>query len=85
MRERLPTLGLRAKLATAIALVAALAVGASFIAVYQGTGSRLRGQIDFGLRTQAAEWQQFSSGSQPSTPAALAGVARRFLASQRYH
>ncbi len=85
MRERLPALGLRAKLAIAIALVAALAVGASFMAVYQGVGSGLRGQIDKSLRTQAAEWQQFSSGSSLSTPSALGSVASRFLASQRYH
>jgi signal transduction histidine kinase len=83
--ERLRGVGLRAKLAAAIAIVAALALGVSFVAVYQGTSSRLRGQIDATLRTQAAEWRQFSAGSSTSTPAALRRVANRFLAAQRYH
>ena len=85
MRERLGSLGLRAKLASAVALVAALAIGASFLAVYQGTSARLRSQIDAGLLTQAAEWHQFTAGQSFSTPTALERVARRFLASQRYH
>ena len=88
MRERLfrlPAPGLRTKLAAAIALVAAVAIGASFPAVYSGTGSRLRAQIDASLHTQAAEWAQFSARSALTPPAALTRVARRFLANQRYH
>jgi len=85
VRERLGSLGLRAKLATAIAIVAAVAIGASFVAVYQVTGSRLRGQIDASLRTQAAEWQQFAAAGSLSTPAGVGRLARRFLAAQRYH
>lgn len=85
MRERLPPVGLRTKLTTAIAVVAALAVGASFAAVYSATGTRLRSQIDGSLRTQAAEWHQFAARSSPSTPAALQLAGRRFLASQAYH
>jgi two-component system OmpR family sensor kinase len=85
VRERLPAAGLRTKLAAAIALVAALAIGASFPAVYSGTGSRLRAQIDASLRTQSAEWAQFSTRSSLSTPAALTLVAQHFLANQRYH
>jgi two-component system, OmpR family, sensor kinase len=77
--------GLRTQLALAIALVTAVAVGASFLALYSGTGTRLRAQIDTQLTTQAAEWRQFTSRSDLSTPAALETTARRFLASQRYH
>ena len=58
---------------------------ASFLALYSGTTSRLRGQIDAQLRTQAAEWRQFTSRADLSTPAALERTARRFIASQRYH
>ena len=50
--------GLRPQLTLAIAGVTAIAVGASFLAVYADTGSRLRAQIDVQLRTQAAEWRQ---------------------------
>ncbi len=77
--------GLRAQLAAAIALVTALAVGASYLALYSGTGSRLRDQIDAQLRTQYAEWRQFTAAAHLSTPAALEHAARRFIAAQRYH
>ena len=63
----------------------AVAVGASFLALYSGTGARLRSQIDAQLRTQAGEWRQFTAGADLSTPAALERTARRFIAGQRYH
>jgi signal transduction histidine kinase len=85
VRERLPSLGLRARLAASIAVVAAVAVGASFVAVYGGTGSRLRALIDTSLRTQSAEWRQFSARASLSTPAAVTHAARHFLANQSYH
>ena len=77
--------GLRAELALAIALVTAIAVGASFLALYSGTGSRLRSQVDAQLRTQAAEWRQSSAGADLSTPQALEAAAQRFINAQRYH
>ena len=77
--------GLRAQLALAIALVTAVAVGASFLALYSGTGARLRSLIDAQLRTQAAEWHLFATPADRSTPAALETAAQRFIASQRYH
>ena len=73
------------ELALAIALVTAVAVGASFLALYSGTGSRLRGQIDAQLRTQAAEWRLLTAGKDLSTPAALERAAHAFIAGQRYH
>jgi signal transduction histidine kinase len=72
-------------LALAIALVTVLAVGASFIALYSGTTARLQAQIDAQLRTQFAEWRQFTAHSDLSTAAALEGAASRFIAAQRYH
>ncbi len=80
----LPT-GLRAQLALAISLVTALGIGVSFVALYNGTSARLRGQIDSQLRTQVAEWRQFTSNTDLSTSASLERAARRFIASQRYH
>lgn len=77
--------GLRAELALAIALVTALVVAASFVAIYSGTSSRLRAQIDVQLRTQAAEWRQFTAGADIATPAALQRTAQQFIAGQRYH
>ena len=85
MARRLLPSSLRAQLALSIAVVTALAVGASFLALYSGTTSRLRAQIDSQLRTQLSEWRQFTARADVSTPAALERTAAQFLAAQRYH
>jgi two-component system, OmpR family, sensor kinase len=84
IRRLLPS-GLRAQLALAITIVTGVAVGASFLALYSGTGARLRSQVDAQLRTQAAEWHQFTTGADLSTATALERTAKRFIANQRYH
>jgi signal transduction histidine kinase len=76
---------LRAELAVAIALVTAIGVGASFLALYSGTSSRLRAQLDAQLHTQAAEWRQATAAADLSTPRAVDATARRFISAQRYH
>ena len=85
MARRLLPGGLRAQLALAIALVTALAVGLSFLAVYRGTGARLRDRIDEDLTTQVAEWGQLRAGAELSTPDAVDRLAERFIDSQSYH
>ncbi len=82
--KRLPW-GLRSELTLAIAVITVLAVAGSFLALYSGTTSRLRGQIDSQLRIQESEWRAFSAHLALSTPAALEAAASRFLAAQRYH
>lgn len=84
VRRPLPG-GLRPQLAVAIAVATALGIGASFLAVYSVTGSRLRAQIDSELRTQVYEWRQSAAHADLSTPAALTHAARQFIAAQRYH
>jgi two-component system, OmpR family, sensor kinase len=76
---------LRAQLAVAIAVATAIGIGASFLAVYRVTGSRLRAQIDSELRTQVLEWQQFAAHADLSAPTPFARAARQFIAGQRYH
>jgi two-component system OmpR family sensor kinase len=76
---------LRAQLVLAIAVITVLAVGLGFLAVYRGTGARLRDRIDSDLTAQVAEWQQISGGSDLSTPGRVERVARRFIDSQSYH
>ena len=83
-RRLLPT-GLRAQLALAIALVTAVAVGASFLALYSGTGARLRSQIDSQLQDAGGGVAPVHRARRLSTPAALERTAQRFIASQRYH
>ena len=86
MTERLPHGGLRAQLTLAIAAVTLIAVGASFLALYGATGTRLRAQLDDQLRAQNAEWRQFvRAGAGAATPAVLERTAQRFIAAQGYH
>ena len=85
MARRLLPASLRSQLALAIALITALALGLTFVAVYRGTGSRLQDRIDEDLATQAAEWEQMRAGRDLSTPAAVEQAARSFIAAQRYH
>jgi two-component system OmpR family sensor kinase len=83
--DRLPHGGLRAQLAAAIAVITLVALGVSFVAVYDTTGSRLRSQLDAQLRIQGAEWRQFTAGADLSTPEALRAKAAQFIRAQRYH
>jgi two-component system OmpR family sensor kinase len=77
--------GLRAQLALAIAIVTALALALSFVAVYRGTGARLRERIDEDLITQVAEWDQLRAGTELATADDVERLARRFIDSQSYH
>jgi signal transduction histidine kinase len=77
--------GLRAQLAVAIALVTALAVGLSFVAVYRGTGARLRERIDEDLITQVSEWDRLRGGADLASPDDVERFAQRFIDSQSYH
>jgi signal transduction histidine kinase len=77
--------GLRAQLATAIALVTALALALSFLAVYRGTAARLRDRVDEDLITQASEWSRLVAEADLASSADLERFARRFIDSQSYH
>ncbi len=85
MARRLLPASLRSQLALAIALITALALGLTFVAVYRGTGGRLQDGIDQDLTTQASEWEQMRAGRDLATPAAVERTARSFIAAQRYH
>jgi two-component system OmpR family sensor kinase len=74
---------MRARLAAAISLVTIAALGGSFFALHQRTGSDLQGRIDSNLREQYAEFQQeLPRGI--SSAGELERAARSFIASQRY-
>jgi signal transduction histidine kinase len=83
--SRLPPASLRAQLTIAIAIVTVFAVGLSFLALYRGTGARLRDQIDSDLTTQLAEWDQLRAPAELATPGDLESFAREFIDSQDYH
>lgn len=85
MARRVLPASLRSQLALAIALITALALGLTFVAVYRGTGSQLQDRIDQDLATQASEWNQMRAGRHLSTPGAVEQAAHGFIAAQRYH
>jgi two-component system, OmpR family, sensor kinase len=75
---------LRWRLTALIGAVVVLSVGATFVAVYRGTGTQLRNQIDRELRADA---QAFARGGVP--PGAPAGpdverAARTYISSQPF-
>ena len=84
MARRLLPGGLRAQLALAIALVTVVALGLSFVAVYRGTGARLRDRIDHDLITQLAEWDRLRAGAELATADELGRFSRQFIESQTY-
>jgi two-component system, OmpR family, sensor kinase len=71
--------------ATSIAVVSLVAIGLTFVALYRGTGARLRAQVDTQLRTQADEWQQALARAPVSDEVSLRRAADRFIAEQSYH
>jgi len=71
VRRRLLHPGLRTQLAVAISVVTMLAVAASFLALYEGTAARLRGQIDSQLRSQGVQWRDFERGHPGAQPPLL--------------
>jgi two-component system OmpR family sensor kinase len=74
--------GIRARLTAAIALITLAALGAAFVAVYQGTGSDLRQQIDRDLGEDAGALIQRVAGARPLAPAAVVRRAQRYINSQ---
>jgi two-component system, OmpR family, sensor kinase len=75
---------LRWRLTALIAAVMVLSVGATYIAVYRGTGSQLRDQIDRELRADA---EAFARGGVPpgaTTPAAVERAASAYILRQPF-
>ena len=85
MARRLLPGGLRAQLALAIALVTTIALGLSLVAVYRGTGARLRDRIDEDLKTQVAQWDRVRAAAELSAPEDVERFAQGFIESQSYH
>ena len=76
--------GLRLRLTLSIALVLVLAVGATFFAIYRGTGSRLRARIDHELRDEVAAFTARGVPAGAATPGAVAAAGRRYIAAQPF-
>jgi heavy metal sensor kinase len=75
---------LRWRLTALIGAVVVLAVGATFLAIYRGTGTQLRNQID---RELSADADTFASSGVPAgapTSAEVERAARRYIAGQPF-
>ena len=73
--------GLRARLALAIAVILAAALGTAFVATYRGTGTQVQAQIDQDLRQEATAFEQKIPFARP-TQRRVAKAAQRYIADQ---
>ena len=76
--------GLRGQLVLAISAITVVVLAGTFVALHEGTGADIRGEIDRELRVQFAEFEQ-EVGPRVDTPAELQRAAQRYIVSQRYH
>jgi two-component system, OmpR family, sensor kinase len=87
MRHPLASLfptGLRWRLAAWVALVVLICTGITFVAVYRGTGSQLRHQIDREIEGDAAEFAHNLAISTAQSPAQVAQAARSYVSKQPF-
>ncbi len=84
LRERRATLGLRWRLAGWVTLVVLICTGITFVAVYRGTASQLRGQIDSEISGDARELAHTLAMTRPRTPAAVHDAADRYVRDQSF-
>lgn len=75
---------LRWRLTALIGAVVLLSVGATFVAVYRGTGTQLRDQIDRELRTDAEAFANAGAPLGTPSPAAVERAARLYIAGQPF-
>jgi signal transduction histidine kinase len=75
---------LRWRLALSIAAVLVLAVAATFVAIYRGTGSELRNQIDRELRADSQAFLQRGLPRGASDPLSIQRAARRYVTGQPF-
>jgi two-component system, OmpR family, sensor kinase len=83
-RVRLSALGLRWRLAGWVTLVVLLCTGIAFVAVYSGTGTQLRHQIDQEISGDAGEFADNLALVNSSSPARVAAAARRYVRDQPF-
>jgi two-component system OmpR family sensor kinase len=80
----MPT-SLRWRLAVWVALVVVVSSGITFFAVYRGTGTQLRRQIDHEIAGDSGEFAHALSASRARTPHAVLAAARAYVAGQPFN
>jgi signal transduction histidine kinase len=82
--EGLTAIGLRWRLAGWIAVVTLACIGIVFVAVYGGTGTQLRQQIDREIGGDASEFAHNLTVSRARTPRELSQAATRYVRDQPF-
>jgi two-component system, OmpR family, sensor kinase len=80
----LARVGLRWRLAGWVALVILACTGIAFVAVYRGTGTEVRGQIDSEIAGDTKDFTHSLIASRARSPAQLAAAASRYVRSQPF-
>ncbi len=83
-RRRLDAVGLRWRLAGWIAVVMLISSAITFVAVYRGTGTQLRRQIDHEIAGDASEFAHNLKLQDLDAPRALAAAATRYVHDQPF-
>jgi signal transduction histidine kinase len=83
-RDRLARTGLRWRLAGWVAAVVLVCTGITFVAVYRGTGTQLRNQIDRALSGDAANLAHNLITSPGRSPRSVAQAAARYIQGQPF-
>jgi two-component system OmpR family sensor kinase len=76
--------GLRWRLAAWVVLVLLVCTGISFLAVYHGTGAKLRGQVDSEIAGDADELARSLQLARPQTPQEVVRASNRYVRSQPF-
>jgi two-component system, OmpR family, sensor kinase len=82
--RRLAAIGLRWRLVAWVAVVMLICTGITFVAVYRGTGTQLRHQIDQELAGDASELSHTLASSDDRRPAQVAQRATRYVRAQPF-
>ncbi len=84
LRRRLAAIGLRWRLAAWVAVVMLVCTGITFVAVYRGTGTQLRHQIDQEIAGDASELSRTLASSGARSPRQVAQAATRYVRAQPF-
>src|ERR1039458_2166997 len=82
--NRPSSLGLRWRLAGWVTLVTLLCTSVAFVAVYRGTGTQLRHQIDREISGDAGEFADNLALAHGNSPKRVAEAARRYVATRPF-
>jgi two-component system, OmpR family, sensor kinase len=82
--DRLGGIGLRWRLAAWVAVVVLACIGIAFVAVYRGTGTQVRHQIDSEIAGDASDFAHNLALAHPHSAGQLAKVATRYVRGQPF-